>query len=194
MKKKNVIFDIGGIFYDDKNRKIAAKFGIDLEEKKRVMSEVSFRDCLLGNIRVRDYIEKFRTTEYYEFAKEALGPENYHNSLPPIQETIDLVPKLGEYNLYLLSNNILESAEYFHSLVPKKYFQGHIFSFEEHLVKPDPEIYKLLLKRYGLDARECVFFDDKKRNTDAAETVGIMGVTVSSPEMVLEYFREEGVR
>ena len=191
--KKNIIFDIGGIFFDDKCRELHEKYGIDAEEHKRILSEISFRDCLLGKIRVRDYIEKFRETEYYEFAKEALGPENYRNSLPPIQETIELIPKLGEYNLYLLSNNTLESSEYFYGLVPEKYFSGHIFSFEEHLVKPDPEIYKLLLKRYGLEASECVFFDDKERNIVAAEKVGITGVVVDSPEVILEYFREEGV-
>ncbi|MDO5481073.1 MAG: HAD-IA family hydrolase [Candidatus Saccharibacteria bacterium] len=186
--KRNIIFDIGGIFLDDKNRKITEKYGINIDEQKRIMSEISFRECLLGNIRVKDYIEKFRNTEYYEFAKESLSPENYRNSLPPIQEIIDLIPKLEEYNLYLLSNNILESSKYFYGFVPEKYFQGHIFSFEEHLVKPDPEIYELLLDRYNLVAEECIFFDDKKRNTEAAEKLGIESMTVDSPGVILEYF------
>ena len=66
--KRNIIFDICGRFLDDKNQKITKKYGIDLDEQRKIMSEISFRECLLGNIRVKDYIEKFRNTEYYEFA------------------------------------------------------------------------------------------------------------------------------
>ena len=191
--KKNIIFDIGGIFFDDRNQKITEKYGISTAQKRKILSENSFHDCLLGNIRVKDYIEKFHGTEYYAFAKEALSPDNYQNSLPPIREVIELVPKLGKYNLYLLSNNIPESAEYLYSLVPKKYFAGHIFSFEEHLMKPDPAIYKLLLERYNLEPDECIFFDDRERNVLAARKLGIDSIIVSEPAVILEYFRDENL-
>ena len=37
---------------------------------------------------------------------------------------------------------------------------------KEHLIKPEPEIYQLLLKRYGLKAEESVFLDDTLKNDD----------------------------
>jgi len=38
--------------------------------------------------------------------------------------------------------------------------EGGILSYKVHLIKPEPEIYQLLLKRYGLKAEESVFLDD----------------------------------
>ena len=53
---------------------------------------------------------------------------------------------------------------------------GMVISGEDHVVKPYPEIYRLLLDRYGLQAEECVFIDDNPRNAEGAEAVGIRGL------------------
>ena len=45
---------------------------------------------------------------------------------------------------------------------------GAILSYQVRLIKPDPEIYRLLCRKYDLDARECVFIDDTERNVTAA--------------------------
>lgn len=57
-----------------------------------------------------------------------------------------------------------------------KYVDGRILSYEEKLIKPDPEIYKRLLDRYGLCADECIFIDDIEQNVIAAKVLGIHGV------------------
>ena len=54
--------------------------------------------------------------------------------------------------------------------------EGGILSYKEHLIKPEPEIYQLLLKRYGLKAEESVFLDDTLKNVEAAEEQGIHGI------------------
>ena len=46
---------------------------------------------------------------------------------------------------------------------------GRLVSYEIHQVKPGREIYETLLKRYDLDAGECLFLDDRKENTDTAK-------------------------
>ncbi|MBR5717376.1 MAG: HAD family phosphatase [Bacteroidales bacterium] len=53
---------------------------------------------------------------------------------------------------------------------------GQVISSDEHLIKPEPEIYERLLEKYGLKAEECVFTDDKAINVVAAEKVGIRGI------------------
>ena len=44
------------------------------------------------------------------------------------------------------------------------------------LIKPDPEIYKLLLSRYSLQPADCIFIDDNPTNIAAAQTIGIHAI------------------
>ena len=44
------------------------------------------------------------------------------------------------------------------------------------LIKPDPEIYKLLLSRYSLQPADCIFIDDNPANVAAAQTLGIRAI------------------
>ena len=44
------------------------------------------------------------------------------------------------------------------------------------LIKPDPEIYKLLLSRYSLQPADCIFIDDNPANIAAARTIGIHAI------------------
>ena len=59
-------------------------------------------------------------------------------------------------------------------------FDAVINSSRVGLRKPDPAIYLLTLERLGLRAEECLFVDDKQRNTDVALALGMHAVTFSS--------------
>ena len=61
---------------------------------------------------------------------------------------------------------------------------GRLVSYEIHRVKPGREIYDTLLNRYDLDASECLFLDDRKENTDTAESLGIKSITIESRQHV----------
>jgi 2-haloacid dehalogenase len=52
-------------------------------------------------------------------------------------------------------------------------FDGIIVSADEGLVKPDPAIFELFLKRYGLGAPDCLFIDESAANIDAARQLGM---------------------
>lgn len=53
---------------------------------------------------------------------------------------------------------------------------GMVVSGEEHVIKPDAAIYRLLMERYGLRAEESVFVDDRQPNIDGAKAVGMGGI------------------
>lgn len=55
-------------------------------------------------------------------------------------------------------------------------FDGGIFSYQEKCIKPDPDIYIRLLKRYQIKPEEAVFYDDRPENIKTAENLGIHGV------------------
>ena len=52
----------------------------------------------------------------------------------------------------------------------------YVVSAQEHLVKPDPRLFRVLLDRYHLKAEECIFVDDNPDNVAAANNIGIHGI------------------
>jgi 2-haloacid dehalogenase len=60
-----------------------------------------------------------------------------------------------------------------------------VVSGEEFLLKPSPEIYNLLLSRYGLKAEECIFIDDNPANVEGAKRVGMESIVFRGADTVL---------
>ena len=71
--------------------------------------------------------------------------------------------------------------------------KGYVVSAYERLVKPQPEIYRLLLDRYGLKADECVFIDDYPVNIDGARAAGMNGIVFRDPESARQTLIDMGV-
>ena len=69
-----------------------------------------------------------------------------------------------------------------------------IVSGDERLLKPDPEIYRLLLTRYGLEARNCIFVDDSKANVDGARAVSMHGIHFVEPMDLAAELARHGIR
>ena len=85
------------------------------------------------------------------------------------------------YKVYLLSNYSEDHFRYISTHF--RFFgleDGRVISFEEKVLKPDPRIYNILLKRYGLKAEECVFLDDTPENIEGAKAVGMNGIVFES--------------
>jgi putative hydrolase of the HAD superfamily len=62
------------------------------------------------------------------------------------------------------------------------------YSHEMGLRKPDPEIYQALINENQLDPARTLFFDDKEENIQSAQTVGIHGVQIKTPDQLYRYF------
>ena len=56
-------------------------------------------------------------------------------------------------------------------------------------MKPDDEIYRILLKRYHLVPEKCVFFDDRIENVEGARRAGMKAVLFHTdiPLQLLKY-------
>ena len=57
-----------------------------------------------------------------------------------------------------------------------KDFKIKVFSHQVGIIKPDPKIYKLTLKKLQLEPKETVFIDDKIENVIAANKLGMKGL------------------
>jgi len=199
---KAIIFDIGGV-----NIRDAPMAFLEKLEKKSGMSKKEL------------YFLTWDTKEWKELYNKGLLTENQllevlkkkgkvkeevlvyimenvrEEILKPVPETIEIVEKLKKrYKVYALSNVDKESAEY----VKKKFsiyniFDGVVLSCEVGMVKPEPEIYKLILKKFGLGVEECIFIDNNQENVDGAERVGIKSIRFESPEQLKRDLAKLGV-
>lgn len=52
-----------------------------------------------------------------------------------------------------------------------------MMSNEVHLLKPDPDIYRLVLQMMDTPPEQAIFIDDSHENVAAAEALGITGIT-----------------
>lgn len=80
----------------------------------------------------------------------------------------------GHYPLYLLSNtNCLH-----HDYLAREYevfekFADGVFSYRVKLMKPEPEIFALALRQFGVEAGATVYLDDLPANVEAARAAGL---------------------
>ena len=188
---KNIIFDIGDVLVHFTPDKAMSEIGIDSKKIPELMActVMSPYWCELdrGVLKDEEIIEKMIEIKpeleadilrFFEEAGNLLVKKTEY-----ADELIDMCKKMG-YKVFLLSN------------YPKKYFEMHIrneldfakrvdgkvVSAYEGVIKPDSKIYKILLERYGLIAKECIFVDDRAENVEAANRLGINGVLFENYE------------
>ena len=57
-------------------------------------------------------------------------------------------------------------------------------SYDLGLLKPDPEIYKVVLQKLNAQSSEVVFIDDQPRNVEAAQKLGITGIVFDKDTII----------
>jgi len=100
--------------------------------------------------------------------------------LKPQQRVLEMVRRLKKngYRLYYLSNIAEDTLEYVRGLGVLDEFDGGLASYEVLCNKPEPAIYRALLKRYDLTAQQCIFIDDSDANVRAAYNLGITSIAL----------------
>jgi putative hydrolase of the HAD superfamily len=99
------------------------------------------------------------------------------------------------YKVYILSNygrTSFEAAKDKFKFL--KYVDGGVISYEVKHIKPEPEIYQILIDKYEINPEEAVFLDDLQANLDGAKNFGFHTILVSEFDIALEGLRALGVR
>lgn len=100
-----------------------------------------------------------------------------------MSDNFNYIKKLRQkgYKIYLLTNITKDSYYYINDTINiDSTFDGGVYSYQEHLIKPDVKIYTLLLEKYNLSKEETIFFDDKEKNIIAAQALGIKAILFTS--------------
>ena len=176
-----VIFDIGGVLMYFDTRALTAALTESGEDAALLHREV-FEDI--------DWITMDRGGSEAEALERMKGrlPRRLHapadrliarwdEYLFPIPEMNALARELDALGipLYLLSNTPDRFYRFRERIPVWPLMRGALLSFEERLLKPDPEIYRRLFSRFGLPPEECFFVDDSQANIEAARWCGMKG-------------------
>jgi putative hydrolase of the HAD superfamily len=195
---RNIVFDLGNVLFKFDPEEILDDLFKD-PLIKRKLKEAVFTTSI--------WKELDRGTLSFEEAKKIFNEKNpdlkeeinillkeWKNYLHPITENVEILPKLKENNkLFILSNFHEDAFNY----IRGKYsffdiFDGMVISYKEKLLKPEKEIYQLLLNRYNLKPEETIFVDDIVENIQAAEELGIKSILYKGPEALRELLKREG--
>lgn len=112
-----------------------------------------------------------------------VGMWNKHKLLAkPFRETIALLERLKKngYKLALISNtDCFTTEEVLDKYNLKKYFDDIIFSYKVNLLKTDPKMYEMILKKLKVDKSDALVVGDSiETDVKGAKNAGIKAVLV----------------
>lgn len=174
---KNIVFDLGGVLFARRHgdctpdfieffafvrQERIPHFWEEYDRGASTLDEVADELCRVNGC---------SRAKCDGYLRQAIGLQR------PVEATERLIGdlKAAGYKLYVLSNMSREFIDFLRRFPVYRNFDGEVVSCEEHAVKPEPRIYRILLERYGLRPDETLFIDDRQANIRAAEAMGIHG-------------------
>lgn len=163
---KNLIFDMGNVLIEWNIEKILNSVTDDMKIKELLKKEI-FESGLWvktdhGLISVEELEEVVISKIGFQYSNSVkMVTRNWYKYVEvfiDVQKRIVELSKKG-YDIYILSN----TSYTFYELVNNNFLpvvsiaKGIVLSCEEKLLKPDKEIYKVLLERYNLNPLDCIF-------------------------------------
>ena len=121
---------------------------------------------------VAQCLAEFRGSDIQTASHMMATAITYQEQVTPTATLIAELKSAG-YSLFVLSNMSKEYIDYLRKMPVYQHFDGDIISCEVGLIKPEREIYSLLLERFNLDPTQTMFIDDRKENVLAAAELGI---------------------
>lgn len=177
---KNIVFDMGNVIIrfdpelfmvrldlaEEDRRLLKRELFVSLEWSR--MDRGSLTDEEAAEIVCRRVPERL-----HDAVRRLVGM--WDRPILPVEGMYELVEELRGmgYGIYLLSNASFRQHDYWPRVPASKFFDGTLISADVKLVKPQPEIYRLLCDKFSLLPEECVFIDDSTSNAEGAYFCGI---------------------
>jgi|WetSurMetagenome_2_1015567.scaffolds.fasta_scaffold53973_2 glucose-1-phosphatase len=195
---RNIIFDLGNVLISWKPEDYLRLNGYSDSARNQILDHVirSPEWLLLdnGDIDLSEAAERIAAKSSLKIPEIFAVFDLRTSILFPLVSNAKLLPALKEYGfkLYYLSNfpdDIFDEIQNRYELF--RFFDGGIISARVKISKPDPEIFRVLMKMYRLIPEESLFIDDIAVNSLAAESVGITGIHLHDPDLLKEMLQHK---
>jgi 2-haloacid dehalogenase len=180
-KITTVVFDVGRVLFEWDLRYLFAKLIDDPKELELFLANVVTPDWHFQHDagRTPGEIVAERTIQFPGHDKLFNAYlTRFNESIPgPVPGSMEIVSELAERGipLFAITNFGHEFWEAFRPTQPIfDLFVDIIVSGTEKMVKPDPAIYALALRRFGLQPGEAIFIDDNLDNVLSARANGFV--------------------
>lgn len=180
---KNLIFDFGKVLVDYNFSLVINEFFANDRDREEftniVITDEFMRKCDTEDIPFIELIESMKSQYpslsvpfqlFYDRFNDVVTGE-----VPGMYQLLQEMKGRG-YKLYGLTNWCSKVHDVMRKYDIFKLLDGAIISSEEHMVKPDANIYLRLCDKFSLKPEECLFTDDKPINIDGARNVGMKAV------------------
>ncbi|WP_375392636.1 HAD-IA family hydrolase [uncultured Sphingomonas sp.] len=179
-----VIFDIGRVLYRWDPRFLYERLIPEGEELDAFLRDVLTTEWHFQHDAGRDFAdtsaELIAAHPHHRALIEAWSPRFLESIPGPVEGMPALVDALHARGvpLYAITNFSHEFWPPFRQQEAAMFdrFRAIVVSGEEKLVKPDPAIYALALRRFGLEAARTVFVDDSAANVAGATAAGLIAL------------------
>ncbi len=185
-KIQNVIFDLGGVVIDlDRDRAVRALEGLGLKNADSMLGLYGQKEPFFG-------LETGERPagEFFDIMRSQMNPgvtdaqiteafNQFLVELPAKRLEMLRRMRMAGYRIFMLSNT---NPVMYHTWIDRAfrqeggsvndYFDGIVVSFQELTCKPDVNIFKNLMRRYGLNPSETLMLDDSDKNCKAAAEAG----------------------
>ena len=199
---RNIIFDVGKVLIGWEPHQTMIEMGFSKEARDTIQREIfdtglwkeEDRGVIKG-VELEDYFVAHAPEVEQEIRMFCRHAVDSVTPMPYARDWITALQKAG-YKVFVLSNFGEASQEKAVELGAINFLDlvdGYIFSHMVHEIKPEPQIYRILLERFGLKAEESVFLDDVEINITGAEAVGIKGILFHDYEDAVKRLRKFGV-
>lgn len=189
-----IFFDWGGVLANDPGDEflgdLIRSIGASEEQVKEIF-ETYMKRFMRGQISEAEYWQELRS-KYGLAIHDSISDEfKKWRGLVANNDILALAKEAKNQGLKIaiLSNvieptyNVIKAAGYY------DLFDEVIASCKVGYVKPEEEIYKIALDRFGVTAQESIFIDDTQHCLDPAAQMGFKTILARSPEQIIDDVR-----
>jgi len=166
---------------------------IILEKLRELRPE--FKEFMKGNLKEEEFWKELIKRGNWDIEVDYLK-NTVRESFKEIKGTRKIIESLKEkgYKLGLLSDHSKEWIEYCNNKFDyHKLFHSIQYSFEIGHCKPDKESFESILKKLNEAPENCLFVDDKEKNTLGARRIGINAIQFKKPEQLKEELKNYSI-
>ena len=180
------VLDVGGVLFEDavgpKVRDLCHAYRLQVERMTE-LARLHRPTVDLGEMGESEYWTRLLMECGVNPRPEDLSMEPYLREVPGAQAAIAALHRRG-HRLAILSNDSSELSLARRSRL-RTPVDTVVISAEVGLVKPDPAIYELLLRRLCVAPHRCTFIDDAACNVAAARSTGMHALQFTGWESLL---------